>query len=106
MSVDDNPRNMIHNSSLERTMEYLNIIEIEDLDERVRRVFLLLGDALPLGTQRDNRGASFKQLRYICMLAGINDDESLGDFTRVIKRAGGIDSLQAHTIINGLIGDT
>ncbi len=106
MSVDGNPRNMIHKSSLERTIEYLNIIENEDLDERVKNVFLLLGEAFPSGTKRDIRGASYRQLSYICRLAGIRDDDSLRDLTCTINRVGGLDSLQAHVIINKLTGST
>ncbi len=98
----DNPRNVIWGSSLERTMKFMKLAE-EDTNERVRRIFLLLGDALPSGTQRDVRGASFKQPRYICVLAGLTDDASLSDFTRAINEAGGMDSLQAHTLIDKLL---
>lgn len=83
-------------------MMYMEILQEENLDSRVRDTLLLMGNALPSGTQRDIRGASFKQLRYICILARIRDDESLSDFTRVIDRAGGMDSLQAHVVITGL----
>jgi hypothetical protein len=98
----ENPRNAIRGSTLERTMKFMELAD-EDMDERVRDVFLLLGSALPSGSERDVRGASFKQLRYICVLAGLTDDASLGDFTRAINEAGGLDSLQAHTMIDKLL---
>jgi hypothetical protein len=96
-------RNRILGSSLERTMRYMERLEEEDLDPKVHDVFCLLNDLFPSGGVRDVRGASHKQLSYICALAGITDPESLGTFTRIINEVGGLDSLQAHHIINRLL---
>ena len=98
-----NPRNVIWGSSLERTMRYMKILEEEDLNPRVHYTFSLLNDLLPSGTKRDIRGASYKQLFYICRLAGLTDEEALEDFTYIVNEAGGLDSLQAHHIINRLL---
>ncbi len=98
-------RNRIVGSSLERTMRYMELIEVKDLDPKVHDVFYLLNDLFPSGTERDVRGASYKQLSYICGLAGITDDESLSTFTHMVNEAGGLDSLQAHHIINRLLSN-
>ena len=84
-------------------MKYMKILEEEDLDPKVHYTISLLNDLLPSGTKRDIRGASYKQLFCICRLAGLTDEKALKDFTHVVNEAGGLDSLQAHHIINGLL---
>lgn len=63
---------------------------------------MLLKDCWPTGSTRDVRGASFKQLKYVCLLAGFNIDQTQ-QFCRVVDLAGGLDSLQAHHLINELL---
>ncbi len=99
----DNPRLLlIHDTDLERTLRFMEVLEEEDdLDEEVRQVLLMLSDCFPAGTKRDLRGASLKQLKYICILAGFEEDQ-VHEFCRIINLAEGMDSLQAHHLITKL----
>jgi hypothetical protein len=99
---DNNPRVFIQSTDLERTLRYVELLEEEvDLDEDVKNVLAMLGDCLPMGSKRDERGASLKQVKYICLLAGFDGDQAR-QFCRVINLAGGMDSLQAHHLITKL----
>lgn len=94
-------RSVLRRTSLERTMEYMHILEEENLDDRVRELLLLLSDHLPTGTKRDIRGASLRQLGYVCLLADFDQGLSR-EFARVVDLGGGLDSGQAHAIITKL----
>jgi hypothetical protein len=74
MNADDkgNPR-IIHDNDLERTLRYMEAIKEEyDLDEDVKHTLMLLKDCWPTASKRDIRGASFKQLKFVCQLAGFD----------------------------------
>ncbi|HEY6751137.1 MAG TPA: hypothetical protein VI027_07415 [Rubrobacteraceae bacterium] len=98
---NDNPRLLIKDTDLERTLRYMEILEEVDLDKKVSNVLLMLGDCFPSGSTRDVRGASLKQVRYITMLAGF-DIAQTKQFCRIIKEVGGMDSQQAHFLIAAL----
>ena len=101
---NDNPRMVIWGTDLERTLTFMELLEDEDdLDEKVRDVISMLGDCFPVGTERDLRGASFKQTRYISLLAGFDLDQ-VHEFCRIVTLAGGLDSGQAHHLITKLEG--
>jgi hypothetical protein len=76
------------------------LLEEDDLDGRIRYVELL-GSCLPSGKKCDVRGASFRQVRYIARLAGFQEAQ-VREFCRVVNEAGGLDSTQAHHLINEL----
>ena len=104
MNADNkgNPRVVIHDTDLERTLRYMEVLkEEDDLDKEVKNTLILLNDCWPTGSKRDVRGASFKQLEYICQLAGFDVGQAQC-FCRVVNLAGGLDSLQAHHLITEL----
>ena len=76
--------------------------EEDDLDEEVENTLVLLKDCWPTGSMRTVRGASYKQIKYVCLLAGFDVDQTR-QFCRVVNFAGGMDSLQAHHLINVLL---
>jgi hypothetical protein len=105
MDADDkgNPRLIIEDTDLERTLKYMEILDDEDdLDEKVKNTLMLLKDCWPTASKRDVRGASFKQLKFVCQLVGFDVDQTR-QFCRVVNLAGGLDSLQAHHFINELL---
>ena len=104
MNADDkgNPSVVIRDTDLERTLRYMEVLEENDLDEEVKNTLMLLKDCWPTGSKRDVRGASFKQLKYVCLLAGF-DVIQTRQFCHLVNLAGGMDSLQAHCIINELL---
>ena len=97
----DNPRLLIKDTDLERTLRYMEILEEADLDKKVSNVLLMLGDCFPSGSKRDVRGASLKQVKYITKLAGF-DITQTKQFCRIIREVGGMDSQQAHFLIDAL----
>jgi hypothetical protein len=102
---DDNPRLTIRGTDLERTLRFMEVLQDEyDLiiDEKIRNVLMLLGDCWPTGSRREGRGASLKQVRYVALLAGFDLDQVRG-FCRVVNQVGGMDSRQAHHLINELL---
>ena len=101
---NDNPRMMIWGTDLQRTLAFMDLLEDEDdLDEKVRAVISMLGNCFPVGTERDLRGASFKQTKYISLLAGFDLDQ-VHEFCRLVNLAGGLDSGQGHHLIDKLKG--
>ncbi len=98
---NDNPRLLIKDTDLERTLRYMEILEEADLDKKVSNVLLMLGGCFPSGSKRDIRGASLKQVKYITMLAGF-DITQTKQFCRIIREVGGMDSQQAHYLIDAL----
>jgi hypothetical protein len=98
----DNPRMEIGASDLERTMNLMRLSEAEDLGEKVRKTFLMLGDCFPSGNGRDASGATYRQVLYIVSLAAFDGEEAIR-FCRVARDAGGLDSNQAHHLIKGLL---
>ena len=99
---ENNPRMVIRETELERTLRYVELIGERDLDEGVCSVFLLLGDCLLEGSRREDPSSSLRQLMYIIRLARL-DEEQLCQFCSVVDDAGGMDSRQAHHLINGLL---
>jgi hypothetical protein len=63
---------------------------------------MLLKDCWPTASKMDVRGASFKQLMFVCQLAGFDVDQTR-QYCRVVTLAGGSDSLRAHHLINELL---
>jgi hypothetical protein len=105
MNADDkgNPRLIIQDTDLERTLKFMEVLDEEDdLDEEVKNTIMLLKDCWPTASKRDVRGASFKQLKFVCQLAGF-DVVQTRQFCRVVNLAGGMDSLQAHHLITELL---
>jgi hypothetical protein len=105
MNADDkgHPRLIVQDTDLERTLKYMKVLDEEDdLDEEVKNTLMLLKDCWPMGSKRDVRGASFKQLKFVCQLARFDVDQTR-QCCRVVNLAGGMDSLQAHHLINELL---
>ena len=101
--TSSSPRVVIHDTGLERTLRYMQALkEEDDLDEEVKNTLMLLKDCWPTDSKRDVRGASFKQLQYVCQLTEFDVDQTR-QFCRVVNIAGGMDSLQAHHLINELL---
>ena len=99
----NNPRLVIHDTDIERTFRYMEVLRVEDiLDGEVRDLLMLLMDCWPTGSKRDMRGASLRQVKYICLLAGFDADQA-HQFCSLINDAEGMDSLQAHHLLTELL---
>lgn len=96
-----NLRMALHSSSLERTMRFLNYIENTNLTEKVYETLLVLGDCMPSGSKRENLGITYRQMLYVIYLAGFDRESSL-QFCDAVNEVGGMDSQQAHYLINRL----
>ena len=94
----ENPRMEARRSDLERTLDLLRLSEDGAMKEKVRDTVRMLGGCFPSGTKRDGLGVTYRQMLYIISLAGFDEDEAF-QFCRVARRAGGLDSNQAHYLI-------
>jgi Fe-S-cluster formation regulator IscX/YfhJ len=94
-------RSVLWGDTLLRTSRYVQMLEEGNLDEDVHRILVLLSNHSPTSNKRDVRGASLRQMGYICTLADFDEDLTR-EFARIISMGGGLDSGQAHTIIKKL----
>jgi hypothetical protein len=91
----------VRHTDLERTLNLMRLLEGGGSRSRVGRVVSMLGDCFPSGTRRDELGVTYRQMLYLLALAGFDREEALL-FHRAVQAAGGMDSNQAHHLINRL----
>lgn len=103
MSENLGPRLALQGSDLERTLRFMSLLEDRPPEPAVGDVLRILGACLPSGTRKDLLGATYRQVRYVCALAGFSEGETL-EFCRLVEAAGGMDSWQASYLIDVLKG--
>lgn len=97
-----NPRFIVRGTSLERFLKMLDLAEnTERTGEDVREIVHCLGDYFPIGSEKENRGATSRQITLMSDLTDLSND-GIRRLMSVFVRSGGLDLAQAHHIIGRL----
>jgi hypothetical protein len=105
MSMEDkgNPRVVIQDTDLERTLRYMEVLEEEDdLREGVKNTLITSKGLLADGIQ-EGRAWGILQTVKVHLPTREVDVDQVRQFCHLVNGAGGMDSLQSHYIVNELL---